>query len=60
MSWYLSNSKKLKKLLKVSGWLESTTPKPAKNRLKYWCQNETLIGLKTIEIKKIPLWELKQ
>jgi hypothetical protein len=44
--------KKLKRLLKVACWLESTTPKPAKNRIKYWCQDETLIGLKTIERKK--------
>jgi transposase len=33
--------------------LESTTPNPAKNGLKYWCQDETRIGLKTIERKKI-------
>jgi hypothetical protein len=39
-------------LLKVACWLESTTPKPAKNWIKYWCQDETLIGLKTIERKK--------
>jgi hypothetical protein len=39
---------------------ESTTPKPAKIRLKYWSQDESLIGLKTIEKKKIPLLELKQ
>ena len=60
MSRHLSKSKKTKKLFKVACWLESTTPKPAKNRLKYWCQDETLIGLKTIERKKIPLLELKQ
>ncbi len=34
-------------------WLESTIPNPAKNGLKYWCQDETRIGLKTIERKKI-------
>jgi hypothetical protein len=28
-------------------------PKTAKNRLKYWCQDETKIGLKTIERKRI-------
>jgi hypothetical protein len=33
--------------------LESTTPNSAKNGLKYWCQDETRIGLKTIERKKI-------
>jgi hypothetical protein len=33
--------------------LESLTPKPAKNGLKYWCEDETIIGLKTIERKKI-------
>jgi hypothetical protein len=33
--------------------LESLTPKPAKNELKYWCEDETKIGLKTIETKKI-------
>ncbi len=49
MSLHLSKLKKLKKLLKVACWLESTTPKPAKNWLKYWCQDETIIGLKTIE-----------
>jgi hypothetical protein len=40
-------------LLKVASWLESTTPNPAKNGLKYWCQDETRLGLKTIERKKI-------
>ncbi len=34
-------------------WLESTTPNPAKKGLKYWCQDETRLGLKTIERKKI-------
>ncbi len=33
--------------------MESTTPNPAKKGLKYWCQDETRIGLKTIERKKI-------
>jgi len=33
--------------------LESTTPNPAKKGLKYWCQDETRLGLKTIERKKI-------
>jgi hypothetical protein len=28
------------------------TPNPEKNGLKYWCQDETRIGLKTIESKK--------
>ena len=40
-------------MLKVVSWLESTTPNSAKNGLKYWCQDETRIGLKTIERKKI-------
>ena len=39
-------------MLKVVSWLESTTPNSAKNGLKYWCQDETKIGLKTIERKK--------
>jgi len=26
--------------------------------LKYWCEDETRIGLKTIERKKIQLWKL--
>jgi len=46
------NKKTLKRLLKVACPLESTTPKPAKNGIKYWCQDETLIGLKKIERKK--------
>ena len=40
-------------MLQVSCWLESLTPNPAKNKLKYWCEDETRIGLKTIERKKI-------
>ena len=40
-------------MLKAALWLESTTPNPAKNGLKYWCEDETRIGLKTIERKKI-------
>ncbi len=40
-------------MLKVVSWLESTTPNQGKNGLKYWCQDETRIGLKTIERKKI-------
>ena len=34
-------------------WLDSVDPNPAKKGLKYWCQDETRIGLKTIERKKI-------
>ena len=45
--------KKLKKLLKVACWWESISPEPAENGLKYWCQDEIRIGLKTIERKKI-------
>jgi hypothetical protein len=33
--------------------LDSVGPNPAKKGLKYWCQDETRIGLKTIERKKI-------
>ena len=33
--------------------MESVTPKPAENKLKYWCEDETRIGLKTIERKRI-------
>jgi hypothetical protein len=40
-------------LLSSALWLESTTPNPAKKGLKYWCQDETRLGLKTIERKKI-------
>jgi hypothetical protein len=32
--------------------LESTTPNSAKKGLNYWCQDETRLGLKTIERKK--------
>jgi hypothetical protein len=32
--------------------LESATPNSAKDGLKYWCQDETRMGLKTIERKK--------
>jgi hypothetical protein len=45
--------KKLEKFLKVAYWLDSVAPNPAKKGLKYWCQDETRIGLKTIERKKI-------
>jgi hypothetical protein len=45
--------KKLEKLLQVPWWLESVTPKRSKNGLFYWCQGETIIGLKTIERQKI-------
>ena len=40
-------------MLQVAWWLESGTAKEAKKGLKYWCQDETRIGLKTIERKKI-------
>jgi hypothetical protein len=33
--------------------LEFISLKVAEKKLKYWCQNETRIGLKTIERKKI-------
>ena len=50
----------LNKLLKMACWLEYTTPNPAKNGVKYWSQDETRIGLKTIEEKELQLWELSQ
>jgi hypothetical protein len=40
-------------LLKTICWLEFTSPNPAKKGIKYWCQDETRIGLKTLERKKI-------
>ena len=40
-------------MLRIIGWLEFTSPNPAKKGIKYWCQDETRIGLKTIERKKI-------
>ncbi len=40
-------------MLKIICWLELTVPNPAKKGIKYWCQDETRIGLKTIERKKI-------
>jgi hypothetical protein len=46
-------------LLKVSCWLDSITPNSAKNGLKYWCQDETRIGWKTIERKKITAFGVK-
>ncbi len=33
--------------------MDSVEPNPAKKGLKYWCQDETRIDLKTIERKKI-------
>jgi hypothetical protein len=32
--------------------VKSTTPNPANKAIKYWCQDETRLGLKTIESKK--------
>ena len=40
-------------MLKTICWLEFTSPNPAKKGIKYWCQDETRIGLKTLERKKI-------
>ena len=51
--------KKLKYLLKTALWLESISPKPAEKGLKYWYQDETRIGLKTIERKKITALGIK-
>jgi hypothetical protein len=45
--------KKTRKILKVACWLDSVGLNPAKKGFKYWCQDETKIGLKTIERKKI-------
>jgi hypothetical protein len=39
--------------------LDSIDPNPAKKGLKYWCQDETRIGLKTIERKKITACGIK-
>ncbi len=47
-------------MLQVACWLESVTPKRAKNGLLYWCQDETRIGLKTIERKKITARGIKR
>jgi hypothetical protein len=44
--------KKTRKILKVACWLDSVGLNPAKKGFKYWCQDETRIGLKTIEKKK--------
>lgn len=38
--------------MKVCLWLDSLTPNPLK-KLKYWLSDETRIGLKTIERKRI-------
>lgn len=46
-------------MLKVLCWLESVTPNSSKNGLKYWCQDESRIGLKTIERKKITACGIK-
>ena len=40
-------------MLKVACWLDYVDPNPARKGLKYWCQYETRLGLKTIERKKI-------
>ena len=56
MSWQLASLKKLKKLLKVAEWLESTTPLPANDGFSDWCQDETRMGLKTNPIKKYSFW----
>jgi hypothetical protein len=39
--------------------LESISPKPAEKGLKYWCEDETRIGLKTIERKRITALGIK-
>lgn len=54
-----SVKKKLKNLLKVAFWLESTTSNPASEGIKYWCQDETRLGLKTIESRKITAFGVK-
>jgi len=57
MIWQLARSlKKLKKLLKLAEWLESTTPIPANDGFSDWCQDETRMDLKTIQIKKYSFW----
>jgi hypothetical protein len=39
--------------------LESIGPKPARSGLKYWCQDETRIGLKTPERKRVTAFGVK-
>ena len=39
--------------------MDSIGPNPANKALKYWCQDETRIGLKTIERKKITARRVK-
>jgi hypothetical protein len=56
----LLSKKKLKTLLKTALWLEFTTPNAAKKGIKYWYQDETTIGLKTIESKKNTAFESNQ
>jgi hypothetical protein len=51
----LLSKKKLKNLFKTDFWLEFTTPNAAKKGIKYWDQDETRIGLKTLERKKLQL-----
>ena len=51
--------KKLNQILKAIQWLESGTENPAKNGIKYWVEDETRLGLKTIEKRKITLKGVK-
>lgn len=51
--------KNLSKILKALQWLESTTKNPAKNGIEYWVQDETRLGLKTLERRKITLKGVK-
>ena len=56
----LSSLKKLKTLLKTALGLESYPPQiQQKKDCKYWCQDETRLGLKTIERKKITALGIK-
>ena len=39
--------------------VKSTTPNPANKGIKYWCPDETRLGLKTIESRKITAFRVK-
>ena len=46
-------TKKTTKISKSRSILESTLEKPAPQGIKYWCQDETRLGLKTRESRRI-------
>jgi len=49
--------KKLPELLKIVKWLEELEDK--KRPLRYWSQDETRLGLKTIERRKVTAYGVK-